>query len=231
VKALRGALALAAIAATTLRAQVGYPPQKSPFLDVEQTQELTLFGGWFNAKHDPAGAAPQAGPMFGFQYEWRATGPLHLGFSTAAIKSQRDYLDPAQPEATRIAETKDKLLIASDAFLAVSLTGARSWHNLMPMVGAGLGFVANGGQADAGGFNFGTHFAFPWSAGVQWVPGGGSLRLRADVKDWMYQIKYPQGYYTAASTTIPAILTSKTPTSMWTNNFAMTVGASFTFKR
>jgi hypothetical protein len=219
---------LAVIAATSLRAQVGYPPQKSPFVDVEQTQELTLFGGWFNAKKDPAKAAPQAGPMAGFQYEWRASGPIHLGFSTSAIKSQRDYLDP---EATRVAETKDQLLIATDAFLALSLTGARSWHNLIPMVGAGLGFVANGGGADAGGFNFGTHFAFPWSAGVQWVPGGGSLRLRADVKDWMYTIKYPQGYYTAASTTVPAILTAKTPTSMWTNNFAMTVGASYTFKR
>jgi hypothetical protein len=230
VKALRGALALVAIATATLRAQVGYPPQKSPFLDVEQTHELTLFGGWFNAKHDAAGAAPQPGPMAGFQYEWRATGPLHLGFGTSAIKSQRDFLDPAQPEATRITRTEDELLIATDAFLAVSLTGARSWHHLMPMVGAGLGFITNGGGPDAGGFNFGTRFAFPWSAGVRWTPGGGGLQLRADIKDWMYTIKYPQGYYTS-STAVPAILTAKTPTSMWTNNFAMTVGASYTFKR
>jgi hypothetical protein len=101
----------------------------------------------------------------------------------------------------------------------------------MPMVGAGLGLISNAKAADVGGFRFGTRFAFPWSVGVRYVPGGGSFQLRADIKDWMYTISYPQAYFTSSTTGETAIAPSTAPTSRWTNNFAMTVGGSFTFKR
>jgi hypothetical protein len=211
-------------------AQVGYPPARSPFQDLEKTHELTPLFGYFSAKRDPAGVAPRGGAMTGLQYEWRATGPLHLGLGFMTVNSERTRLNPSQPIASRSLGSRSQPLYAVDGFLALSLTGERSWHHVVPMVGAGLGLISDTKNADIGGFKFGTRFAFPWGAGVRWVPGGGHLQVRADVKDWMYTIAYPQSYY-VSTTSDPPILTSRTPTSRWTNNFAMTVGVSYIFSR
>ena len=223
-------IASVAVATTTASAQVGYPPAQSPFIDIETRHGFTLLGGYFSAKRDPAKVAPQSGPMAGFMYEWRASGPVHLGMSVMSVNSQRLYLDPSKPISGRDLGTRSEPLYAADAFLSLALTGGRSWHNLIPMAGAGLGLVTNAKPADVGGFRFGTRFAFPMSAGVRWLPGGGRFELRADIKDWMYTIKYPQGYYASSTSGEAAILTPTTDASRWTHNFAMTVGGSYTFK-
>jgi hypothetical protein len=163
-------------------------------------------------------------------YEWRASGPANIGFSFMTVGSKRTELDPAQPSATREVATTTEPLYAVDGFLNLALTGERSWHHLMPMAGAGLGLITNGKGADVGGFRFGTRFAFPWGVGLRWIPGAGSFQMRADIKDWMYTIKYPQAYFTAPSSSDSPIVSSGTRVSRWTNNFAMTVGASITFK-
>jgi hypothetical protein len=230
VPALAGVVAVV-LASGGATAQVGYPPSKSPFLDVEQRHEITPFFGYFSAKVDPAKVAPQGGPMGGLMYQWRASGPVHIGLSFMTVSSKRLELDPSKPEASRTVGTETRPLYAADGFISVSLTGGRSWHHLMPMVGGGLGLITNAKGADVGGFRFGTRFAFPWGAGVRWIPGGGPLQLRADIKDWMYTIKYPQAYYQATAGSGTAILAAGTQASRWTNNFAMTFGGSYTFKR
>jgi hypothetical protein len=225
---LAGALGVVAVA-TSASAQVGYPPSRSPFVDVEQTQEITPFFGYFSAKRDPAAVAPRSAAMAGLQYEWRAAGPMHLGLELMGTNSERTTLDPSKAPASRDLGLSSHPVYAADAFLAVSLTGARSWHHLMPMANIGLGLVSDFKGPDVGGFKFGTRFALPFGAGVRWVPGGGHIQLRADVKDWMYSIVYPESYYVTTSTTDPPILTSKVARSRWTNNFAMTVGVSYIF--
>jgi hypothetical protein len=224
-------IAVALLISSVAQAQVGHEPSKSPFKDIEQRHEITVFGGYYSAKRDPGKVAPQSAPLGGILYEWRASGPVHIGTSMMAVASQRTELDPAKPAATREISTSTEPLYAADAFLALALTGERSWHGLMPMTGLGVGLITNFKGADVGGFRFGTRFAFPWGAGVRWIPGGGSFQLRADVKDWMYTIKYPQAYYVAPASGDAAILAAGTPTSRWTNNFALTVGASIALKR
>jgi hypothetical protein len=209
---------------------VGAEPSKSPFIDIAQRHEIVVFGGYFSAKKDPAKVAPQSAPVGGLMYEWRASGPAHIGFSFMTVGSQRTELDPAQPSATREVGTTTEPLYAFDGFVNVALTGERSWHHLMPMAGAGLGLITNTKGADVGGFRFGTRFAFPWGVGLRWIPGGGAFQVRADVKDWMYTIKYPQAYFSAPSSSDSPILASGTRVSRWTNNFAMTVGATIAFK-
>ena len=227
----RAALIVALLVASTAHAQVGHEPAKSPFVEVEQRHEFTLFGGYYSAKKDPAKAAPQSAPMAGFLYEWRASGPVNLGMSMMGVNSERRKFDPAKSLATRDIGTSSEPIYGVDAFMSLALTGERSWHGLMPMAGAGLGLVTNLKGADIGGFRFGTRFAFPWGAGVRWIPGAGRFSVRADIKDWMYTIKYPQAYYSSTVSGEAAILAAGTPTSRWTNNFAMTVGGSLSFKR
>ena len=212
-------------------AQVGTVPAKSPFVDIEVRHEITPFFGYFSAKKDPGKVAPQSAPLAGLSYEWRASGPVHIGLNLLAINSQRTQLDPSKSLAARVVGTKSEPLYAAEGFFSVALTGERSWHDLIPMAGLGLGIISNLKGADVGGFRFGTRFALPWGAGVRWIPGGGPFQLRADIKDWMYTIKYPQAYYTSSTTGEDPILAGGTATSRWTNNFALTVGASYTFKR
>jgi len=209
-------------------AQVGYPPARSPFLDVDQTHEITPIFGYLRAKRDPARVAPQGGLLLGLQYEWRATGPLHVGVDLLAVNSTRTPLDPTRPPASRSLGNTSQPLYAVDAFASASLNGPRSWHHLMPMVTAGLGVITDGHTADVGGFKFGTRFTLPWGAGVRWVPGSGRLQLRADVRDWMYTIVYPPSYHISNTLDAPILNTNVAP-SRWTNNFAMTLGVTYSF--
>src|SRR3954466_6073173 len=119
------ALAIVALLARPAAAQVGYPPARSPFVDVEQTQELTALFAYFSAKRDPARVAPQSAPMAGLQYEWRASGPMHLGIELMGTNSERTTLDPSKAATARNLGTSSHRIYAADAFLAVSLTGER----------------------------------------------------------------------------------------------------------
>ena len=82
-------------------AQVGYPPERSPFVDVDTRHEITPMFGYFSAKRDPAKVAPQSGTLAGLMYEWRASGPVHLGASFMSIGSKVTVLDPSKPLANR----------------------------------------------------------------------------------------------------------------------------------
>jgi len=84
---------LGLLLSTSVAAQVGYPPTKSPYIDLEQTQELTLLVGSFHAQRDPAAVAPQGGMLVGAHYEWRAGGPAHLIADLSRISSNRDLLN------------------------------------------------------------------------------------------------------------------------------------------
>ena len=160
---------------------------------------------------------------------WRATGPLHLGVDLLSINSSRTPQDPARPPIARTLPNTSWPLYGLDGFMALSMPGARSWHHLMPMVNLGLGLISDFRGADVGGYKFGTRFAFPWGAGVRWVPGGGHIQFRADVRDWMYTNVYPEAYYTSGTTDPPILTSDVWRGSKWTNNFAMTVGLSYAF--
>ena len=47
---------------STASAQVGYPPARSPYLDLTYSQELTAIFGYYVGREDPAGVAPGMAP-------------------------------------------------------------------------------------------------------------------------------------------------------------------------
>ena len=94
-------VALLSSAASVARAQVGYTPERSPYLDLQYSQEITPTLGYYWGRNDPAGVAPLSAPLFGLHYEWRAGGPAHLIGDLVRIGSSRNVLDPSKPLATR----------------------------------------------------------------------------------------------------------------------------------
>ena len=221
------ALVLAGAAATA-GAQVGYPPARSPYVDLEHTQEFTLFAGEFHAHRDPVNAAPQGGPLLGVHYEWRAGGPAHLIAEVARIQSDRDVINPFKVGAAQRVGTVTRPLYAGNVGVGLSLTGGKSWHRIVPEVSGGAGLISDlRAQPDTGGFKFGTRFALNWGGGIRWVPGG-HLQVRGDITNRLYTIGYPEAFY-VAPTGGTAVIPQSQSKSFWTNNPAFTLGLSYFF--
>ena len=217
------------IAATPALAQVGYEPERSPFRDVRHSQSLTLFAGYFAARTDPAGVAPQSAPMLGLRYEVRLGGPAQLLARAGTAFSERRVVDPTLIGDARELGRESWPVYLADVGIALSLTGQKSWHNLVPMVQGSIGVASDlRGSADVGGYKFGTTFALTLGGGVRWVRE--RLEFRADLTDYLYQIRYPDSYYVQPPGGSP-LLPSTQSTNLWTHNVALTLGASYALFR
>lgn len=222
--------AAALLTAIPASAQVGHVPAKSPYVDLEYSQELTLLGGYLRARHDPAGIAPLSRPIVGARYEARLTGPLAVSADVIAGTGTRNVLDPLKPAATRALGTQSNAVLAADVALALNLTGERSWHSLVPQVRGGVGLVSSRAKDDSSGFAFGTRFAFTIGGGVKYAPARSRFQLRADVTDRIFKLAYPDAYYRLASDNT-AVLPGSTAKSFYTHHTALTVGVSYLFAR
>jgi hypothetical protein len=228
VKALvLGAVAL--LGATSLHAQVGHDPAKSPYSDLEYRQEFTLLGGYLRARHDPADILPKSRPMFGVRYEATLTGPLAISSDVITGFGDRNVVNPNKPPATRNVGTQSNAVIEADVALAMNLTGTRSWHNLVPQVRAGLGLVRSAAKDDSSGYGFGTPFAFVFGGGVKYVRAG-RWQLRTDLTERVFKQTYPDSYYRPVGDQ-PAVLPTSTAKSFYTHHAAFTLGVSYLFAR
>ncbi|HEY9228904.1 MAG TPA: hypothetical protein VIP11_19790 [Gemmatimonadaceae bacterium] len=218
--------------ASTAGAQIGHLPAQSPYHDLEYKQELTLIGGSFLAHRDPANAAPQSGALIGARYAWRAAGPANLTAEISRIQSDRQLINPFVVGPGRDIGTTSRPLYSANLGLALNVTGAKSWHNIVPEVAAGLGVISDlRSKADSGGFKFGTRFAINWGGGIRWVPTGGRWQVRGDITNRLYTISYPEAFY-LVPTGAPAgsaVLAPQQARSFWTNNPAFTLGISRLF--
>ncbi len=211
-----------------LSAQVGFPPDRSPYVDLEHAQEFTFVVGQYHAHRDPADVGPQSGLLLGAHYEWRAGGPAYLVTEIARVSSQRNVVNPFRAGDARDLGTESRPLYTGDFDIGLGLTGGKSWHHVVPELVGGLGLISDfHTQADTGGFKFGTRFALNFGGGLRIVPGG-SWAIRADIKDRMYTIAYPEAFYVAPSGGT-AVIPQTQSKSFWTHNPAFTLGLSRLF--
>ena len=206
--------------------QVGTPPQNSPFRDLEFRQELSFLGGYYLAGKDPAGVAPQDGPMVALRYDFRLGGPAYMYVRTQYVASERTVKDPRLPEETRVLRTESVPLFMADIGAALSLTGFKSWHGIMPYVGGGIGIATNfESQGDEGSWRFGTPFMITLGAGAKWTVGQ-RWHVRGDITNDLYQIKYPSIYYDLASDGT-SLLEPDDPRNLWKANWGLQIGLSY----
>ncbi|MDB4915902.1 MAG: hypothetical protein JWM95_3546 [Gemmatimonadetes bacterium] len=223
-------VAVALVSALPLAAQVGHEPAKSPYKDLEYTQEITLLGGYLRARHDPANAAPLSRPMAGVRYEITVAGPLALSSEVTAGFGHRNLIEPLKPKATRDIGIQNSGVYSGDFALAMNLPGQRSWHDLVPQLRAGVGLVTSRAKDDSSGFAFGTKFAWVYGAGLKFVPSGSRIQLRADMTDRLFKLTYPDTYYRLASDNT-AVVDATTPRDFYTHHLGLTLGLSYLFGR
>ena len=210
-------------------AQVGHNPATSPYYDLEHAQEVSVFFGAFHGHRDPVNVGPQSGAIYGLHYEYRAGGPAYLIGEVARIQSDRNVLNPFLASGKgRELGNRSQPLYSADIGLGIGLTGAKSWHHIVPEVTGGLGLMSDFRTSpDTGGYKFGTRFALNWGGGIRVVPGG-RWQVRFDVKNRMYTIGYPEAFYVAPAGGTAVVPTTQTK-SFWLNNPAFTLGISRLF--
>lgn len=220
---MAGALAAPAAAQDV---DVGHPPSRSPFADLEYKQEATAFGGWYLAGKDPAGVAPRSGPMGGIRYEVSVGGPAQIVARIAHVRSERRVIDPTAGAATRELGVQSWPLYLADLGISLNLTGQRSFRGVVPVVYTGIGLASDlDKRVDEDPFRLGTTFAFSVAGGLRFVPSG-RVQVRADAGTWIYQVKYPTAYYELSADGTP-FLGSDQAKNLWKRNLGFTLGISY----
>lgn len=206
---------------------VGHLPAESPYNDVRPSQHLAILGGYFNTQHDEIGATPRSGALFGLRYDLPVSGPAEFYARGRRVSSHRLAFDPTLPAATRSLGDQSVALYIADIGFALNLTGQKSWHHVIPVIGVGAG-IASASQPSTGGkdpYKFGTQFAITADAGLRVVPGN-SYELRLMVGNTLYQNHYPAGYYVTPVVASTPLLTTGTATSGYRSNLSYTAGLS-----
>lgn len=206
-------------------AQVGYPPDRSPYKDRDYNREWTYFGGQFRAERDPVGVAPTNGPIAGIRWQMHLTGPLYFGVRLAGASVERKVIDPAKRLSERELGTEKVPMAFGDVALEMSLTGHKTWRGFAPFVNGGTGFTADlRGANDVGSYRFGMPFTLSLGTGFSWTPAR-NWSLRVDWSHFLYRISYPTTYYLKV-TEDPAVLPVGAARSMWRRNPALMIGVS-----
>jgi hypothetical protein len=220
-----------ALGASRLSAQVGHIPSRTPYLDLEYRHEWTFYGGYYTASTDPAGVAPRSAPMFGSRYDLRLGGPAYFTVNLAQVQSDRRVIDPKKKPAERLVGTESWPIYLADVGITLNLTGFKSYHHFVPTFGFALGIASDfKGKADVGLYKFGTPFALSVGTGVKWVPASARWQARLDLGERLYQIKYPNSYYTTETTDAP-VLPATQAKNLWKANSSITFGVSYLFFR
>lgn len=221
-----GFLLALAVPCTAARAQVGYPPTKSPFQDLRGRHGITLAPALLAPGGDAAGVGPRTGPMLTARYDFLLTGPLWFTTRVGYAPSlERTIKDPEADPADRIVGTESDPLMLLDAGLAFNLTGNKSWRRLAPRITGNLGVVSTfNGEYDLGGYRFGTKFVMSYGLGVRYVTGS-AWELNADLTHLFWKMDYPNSYGGDGSATDESIIGGG-KLAPWQGNLLLSVGVT-----
>jgi hypothetical protein len=223
------ALLALAVPAASAAAQVGHLPEKSPYEDVDFRQELTLFGGDYQGAIGKAGVGPTGGPVIGVRYSIRLGGPVEASARLARVSTSRMVKDPSLVDEERNVGKQSFGLYLADVGFDLNLTGQKSYHHFVPVIGAGIGVVSGSNSEDVGGFKIGTPFALNFRAALRYIPKG-NISARLELADNMFQLSYPSAYFRSP------VIGSGTPIlgltagdNQWTHHRMLTLGISYMF--
>lgn len=158
---------LVVIAATLLTlARPGAAQQiTSPYRYVDESQSVSLFGGYMWPSQGDLGLGPNPGPLGGGRYSIRVSGPFTVQGTVGYLPTDRTVRDTTRVggQHLRVGQADIGILLL-DASLRFNVTGPRTFHNLMPylLFGGGTAIEVTGDNeadedvaADAI-FDFGT---------------------------------------------------------------------------
>ena len=179
------------LGAGRLSAQVGHPPDKSPYRDIRKGHTFTALYGQFGGSGGEFGIAPHDAPTYGFRYDIRTGSAVQLGLGFAHGNLDRLIVDPFVELANRVSGPVKQSVNFAELNLQLNLTGGKTWHRLAPFVGSGVGLAfPSSTPQDTSRFKLGHKFYLAPFTGVRiFVTDRLSLRGEARVAFW--KLKYP----------------------------------------
>lgn len=229
----------AAVVATAVMAGTAAAQRiSSPYEFVERKQDLGPFAAYVLTAAGAAGLNANSGFMAGLQYSLTLSGPMQLNAFGAYWPTERDVIDPAAEGGPASIGTADLPIVLLGLRIKLSLTGARTWHNLVPQIVAGIGLAFDTSQepncvldretpqcrlAPDERFRFGNAFMGQIGFGVAWM-WSQRLGARLSVEDYLWRLTTPDGFRDPDLMLNPA-----PPQKDWTNNIGLSLGISYWF--
>ncbi len=185
------------ILAGSLAAQVGHPPQSSPYRDIRKGHTITPTAGLFSGDGGNFGIGPHDAAVFGVRYDIRTASALQLGLAVSHGSLERFIVNPFVTLANRRSGPVSQSVTFAEVNVQLNLTGGKSWHRLAPFIGAGGGVALAGGTpADTSGYNFGNKFYLVPNAGFRFFLSD-RLHLRAEARATFWKLNYPPTFQQA----------------------------------
>lgn len=223
---------LALLAAAPLVAQVGHPPDQSPYRDITHSDGLLFTYGHVGGTGGSLGMGPHSGNGWGLRYDVRLSGLIgaHLGFSH--YSGVRNAYYPDDSVATRRQGPVSQSVTLVGVGLQANLTGPKSWHGLAPFIDAEIGAaIGSTVAADTSSlYTFGTKLYLQPGTGAEWYVTS-RLRLRFDARLIFWNLKYPSTFFqtpTQEPTGAP-IIPAGGSASQWTATSWLGLGLHYAF--
>jgi hypothetical protein len=223
-------LVLCAALAPAAQAQVGHNPLHSPYRDLRVHHQFTFSGGYLAGGGGAAGVGPRQGPLGGVRYSLSLSAPLELTGAVYDGQLTRHLLDPTAAPNKRDLGTATQTVLIADVGFNLRITGAKTWHGLLPYVGFSMG-IADGGAVteDNSGFSFNRPFQFGPHLGVRYYQGS-SISLWVEGWDPMWRLRYPLAFFSTSVTgAAPVLDPSVYKQTQWVHNPTLLIGLGITF--
>jgi len=210
-------------------AQVGHPPDRSPFHDIRVGGTLVLGFGYLSGGRGIVGVGPSNGDAFALRFERPLSHVLFVALGAANVTTSRYVVDPTKDSASRTSGPVDNSLAIIDAGLYMLLTGSKTWHGVAPYWGMSAG-VALGRRvsSDPSAYDFGTRLTFGPQVGVRWYLAR-RLSVRADARMLYWRLTYPLQFRDPSPVDSTRALPADGALREWTRHPWLGLGVGWTF--
>lgn len=210
--------------AAPLAAQVGYPPDDSPYRDIPKGKSLTVLAGHIAGDGGIIGVGPHDGMAYGARFGLGVSGPLEFAFAVQYADLQGRLVTRDLTGKLVVGANTSTPILTFETSFQFTFTGSKTWHGLAPYVGAGLGYARRtGAVAGPDAFDFGGR--------IYWVPIVGTRLfvsprtfIRAEARSASWKLAYPAAYFETTNGILDATTSDKRLSNTW---FQVGVGYSF----
>jgi hypothetical protein len=185
---------LAAYPANRLSAQVGHPPDQSPYRDFKRGRTLILTGGYVTGGQGALGVGPSDGSIASLRFEVPFGKPLAFFVGGAYGQMSRLVADPKKDSAAHFSGPVHTNVGLIEGGAQLRLSGTKTWHGLAPVIGISGGVIfASDPAADTSGYRFRAKGTFGPEFELHWYLGR-RLAIRTNARLMFWQLTYPLAY-------------------------------------
>ena len=193
-------LILLAAMATSAAAQVGHPPAKSPYRDIEKGKAISVIVGYFGGSGGDFGVGPHNGPTYGGRFDLKISNTIQFGFSVSSGNLERNVRIPGVDTIpTETFGPISQNVLFFDLAAQLNLTGPKSWNGFAPYFAAVAGLaIGEDVAADTSNFNFGNKIYLAPTAGTRFMLSQ-TFHLRLEARFNFWKLSYPAGFATTTT--------------------------------